>query len=72
MAREKSWMVKNNNNRNAKTQQLKLELANLFMVGEWKAIKMQLGSQVVILLKQEDFCGAIALFYFIENSLDLP
>ena len=42
------------------------------MVGEWKAIKMQLGSQVVILLKQEDFCGEIALFYFIENSLDLP
>ena len=42
------------------------------MGGEWNTIKIQLGSQVVILLKQEDFCAAIALFYFIENSLDLP
>ena len=24
------------------------------------------------LVKQEDFCGAIALTYFVENCLDLP
>ena len=42
------------------------------MVGEWKAVKIQLDSQVIRLLKQEDFCGAIALTYFVENCLDLP
>ena len=42
------------------------------MVGERKAVKMQLDSQVIRLLKQEDFCGAIALTYFVENCLDLP
>ena len=39
---------------------------------EWKTVKIQLDSQVIILLKQEDFCGAIALSYFAENCLDLP
>ena len=42
------------------------------MVGEWKTVKMQLDSRVIRLLKQEDFCGAIALTYFVENCLDLP
>ena len=42
------------------------------MVGEWKTVKIQLDSQVIRLLKQEDFCGAIALTYFVENCLDLP
>ena len=41
------------------------------MVGEWKEVKKQLDSRVIRLLKQEDFCGAIALTYFVENSLDL-
>ena len=39
---------------------------------EWKTVKIKLDSQVIILLKQEDFCGAIALSYFPENCLDLP
>ena len=38
---------------------------------EWKAAKTKLDSRVIRLLKQEDFCGAIALSYFLENSLDL-
>ena len=42
------------------------------MVGEWKTVKIQLDLQVIRLLKQEDFCGAIALTYFVENCLDLP
>ena len=42
------------------------------MVGEWKTAKMQLDSGVIRLLKQEDFCGTIALTYFVENCLDLP
>ena len=42
------------------------------MVGEWKAVKMQPDSQVIRLLKQENFCGAIELTYFVENCLDLP
>ena len=42
------------------------------MVGKWKTVKMQLGSRVIRLLKQEDFCGAIAIAYFVENYLDLP
>ena len=37
------------------------------MVGEWETVEMQLDSQVVILLKQKDFCGAIALTYFAEK-----
>ena len=28
---------------------------------------MQLDSRVIKLLKQEDFCGAITLAYFVEN-----
>ena len=42
------------------------------MVGEWKTVKMQLDSRVIRLLKQEDFCGAIGLTYFVEKCLDLP
>ena len=42
------------------------------MIGQWKTVKMQLGSRVIRLLKQEDFCGAIAVTYFVENCLDLP
>ena len=42
------------------------------MEGEREAVKMQLDSQVVRLFKLEDFCGAIALTYFVENCLDLP
>ena len=42
------------------------------MVGEWKTLKMQLDSQVIRLLKQGDFRGAIALTYVVENCLDLP
>ena len=41
------------------------------MVGEWKTVKMQLDLRAIRLLKQEDFCGAIALTYFVENCLDL-
>ena len=41
------------------------------MVGEWEIIEMQLDSGVIRLLKQEDFFGAIALSYFVENDLDL-
>ena len=76
-------MVKNNNNRTLYETliqnnftilmwQLKLELGEHFMVGEWKTIKMQLDSRVIRLLKQEGFWVAIALFYFAENCLDLP
>ena len=36
------------------------------MVGEWKTVKIQLDSLVIRLLKQEDFCGAIALTNFVE------
>ena len=42
------------------------------MVGEWKAVKIQLDSQVIRLLTQEDFCGEIALTYFVESCFDLP
>ena len=42
------------------------------MVGEREAVKMQLDLRVIRLLKQEDFCGATALTYFVENCLDLP
>ena len=37
------------------------------MVGKWKAVKIQLESGVIRLLKQEDFCGAITITYFVEN-----
>ena len=37
------------------------------MVGKWKTVKMKLDSQLIRLLKQEDFCGAITLTYFVEN-----
>ena len=43
-----------------------------FMAGEWKTVKMRLDSRVIRLLKQEDFCGAIGLTYFVEKCLDLP
>ena len=42
-----------------------------FMAGEGKTVKIQLDSRVIRLLKQEDFCGAIALTYFVEKCLDL-
>ena len=42
------------------------------MVGKWETVDMQRDSRVVILLKKEDFCGATALTYFVENCLDLP
>ena len=32
------------------------------MVGKWKTV-----SRVIRLPKQEDFCGAITLTYFVEN-----
>ena len=35
-------------------------------------MKLIVDLRVIILLKQEDFCGAIALTYFVENCLDLP
>ena len=41
------------------------------MVAEWKTVKMELDAQVIRLLKQEDFCGTIALTCFVENCLDL-
>ena len=34
-------------------------------------VRMQLDSQVIRFLKQEDFCGAIALTYFAKNFVDL-
>ena len=42
------------------------------MVGKWEIVEMQPDSQVIILLKQEDFCGAIPLTYFVEKCSDLP
>ena len=42
------------------------------MVGEWRAVKIQLDSRVIRLLKQEEFFGAITLTYFVENCSDLP
>ena len=39
---------------------------------EWKTVKIQLDLRVIILLKQEDICVAIALSYFLGNCLDLP
>ena len=42
------------------------------MIEKWEIVEMQLDLRVIILLKEEDFCGAIALTYFVENSLDLP
>ena len=41
------------------------------MIEKWEIVEMQLDSRVIILLKQDDFCGAIALTYFVQNSLDL-
>ena len=39
---------------------------------EWKTVKIQLDSRVTIFLKQENFRGAIAYSYFLENCLELP
>ena len=47
-----------------------LHVAKHFMVGKKKRVKIQLDSRAI--LKQEDFCGAIALTYIVENCLDLP
>ena len=43
------------------TWQLKLKLAWHFMIGEWETVKIQLDSRVIRLLKQENFCGELAL-----------
>ena len=83
MARGKSWLVRNNNNRilYETLRQIRLYCTNVatetqtsltFTVGEWEIVEMKLDSRVIILLKQEDFCGAIALTYFVKNCLDLP
>ena len=59
----KSWIVKNSNNQTlyeTLTETEQLELAKHFVVGEWKTVQMQPDSLVIWLLKQEDFCGAIA------------
>ena len=39
--------------------------ASHFNVEEWETDSIRI-------LKQEDFCGATALIYFVENCLDLP
>ena len=39
--------------------------ATHFKVEEWERDSIRI-------VKQEDFCGAIALIYFVENCLDLP
>ena len=57
---------------NRQKWQLKLKLAEHFMVGESETVEMQLDSRVIILLKQKDFCGVVALTYFVENCSDLP
>ena len=31
------------------------------MIGEWETVKIQLDSRVIRLLKQENFCGELAL-----------
>ena len=49
-----------------------MHVAKHFMVGKKKTVEMQLDSRVIRLLKREDFCGAIALTYIVENCLDLP
>ena len=66
-------MVKNNNNRRLYEmlrEKTLLHVAKHFMVGKKKRVKIQLDSRAI--LKQEDFCGAIALTYIVENCLDLP
>ena len=42
------------------------------MVGERVTVKIQLDSRVIRLMRQENFCGEIALTYFVKNCLDLP
>ena len=35
-------------------------------------LRWESGRQSIRLVKQEDFCGAIALTYFVENCFELP
>ena len=35
-------------------------------------LRWESGRQSIKLVKQEDFCGAITLTYFVENYFDLP
>ena len=50
---------------------MKLELAQHFKVGEREAVKFATRFTSISFVKKEDFCGAIALTYFVENCLDL-
>ena len=54
--------------------QLKLELASHFNVGEWEweTVKFATRFTSIWLAKEKDFCGAIALDYFLKTYLDLP
>ena len=40
-------------------------------MGECEAVKFETRFSSIRLMKQEDFCVAIALAYFVENCLDL-
>ena len=42
------------------------------MLGQWETGKFAAGFKSIRLVKQEDFFGAVALTYFVENCLDLP
>ena len=41
-------------------------------MGEWDKVKFATRFTSINLVKQEDFCRAIAFTYFVENCLDLP
>ena len=40
------------------------------MVEEWETVKLATRFTSIRLVKQEEFCGAIGLTYFVENCLD--
>ena len=42
------------------------------MVGEVEPVIFESRFASIRLVKQEDFCRAIGLIYFVENCLDLP
>ena len=48
---------------------MKLELALHFKVGEMEAVKFATRFTSIRLMRQEDFCRAIALIYFVEKLL---
>ena len=50
---------------------MKLELAKHFKVGEWETVKLATRFASIKPVKQEDFCGAIALTHFVEKLLRL-